>query len=147
MSKKAARELAKQKRVTWDISPVTRKTESKKVYNRKKRSHDRYDDYGMGVFLTCQTAGYYLGIPPMAVSLGMRNNLLPIGFAIHNEEKDHSFSESWSYYIVAERLIAYKHGRITEVQIQNVEKSLTEIIKQFESLKSELVFILSESAE
>ena len=51
MSKKAARELAKQKRVTWDISPVTRKTESKKVYNRKKRSHDRYDDYGMGVFL------------------------------------------------------------------------------------------------
>ena len=51
MGKKAARELAKQKRVTWDISPVTRKTESKKVYNRKKRSHDRYDDYGMGVFL------------------------------------------------------------------------------------------------
>ena len=51
MSKKAARELAKQKRVTWDISPVTRKTESKKLYNRKKRSHDRYDDYGMGVFL------------------------------------------------------------------------------------------------
>ena len=51
MSKKAARELAKQKRVTWDISPVTRKMESKKVYNRKKRSHDRYDDYGMGVFL------------------------------------------------------------------------------------------------
>jgi hypothetical protein len=97
--------------------------------------------------ITWQAAGYYLGIPPMAVSLGMRNNLLPIGFAIHNEEKDHSFSESWSYYIVAERLIAYKHGRITEVQIQNVEKSLTEIIKQFESLKSELVFILSESAE
>ena len=51
MSKKAARELAKQKRVTWDISPVTRKMESKKIYNRKKRSHDRYDDYGMGVFL------------------------------------------------------------------------------------------------
>ena len=51
MGKKAARELAKQKRVTWDISPVTRKTESKKVYNRKKHSHDRYDDYGMGVFL------------------------------------------------------------------------------------------------
>ena len=51
MGKKAARELAKQKRVTWDISPVTRKMESKKIYNRKKRSHDRYDDYGMGVFL------------------------------------------------------------------------------------------------
>ena len=53
MSKKAAKDLAKQKRVTWDISPVTRKTESKKLYNRKKRSHDRYDDYGMGVFLCC----------------------------------------------------------------------------------------------
>ena len=53
MSKKAARELAKQKRVTWDISPVTRKMESKKIYNRKKHSHDRYDDYGMGVFLCC----------------------------------------------------------------------------------------------
>ena len=51
MGKKAARELAKQKRVTWDISPVTRKMESKKIYSRKKRSHDRYDDYGMGVFL------------------------------------------------------------------------------------------------
>ena len=53
MSKKAAKELAKQKRVTWDISTVTRKMESKKVYNRKKRSHDRYDDYGMGVSLCC----------------------------------------------------------------------------------------------
>lgn len=53
MNKKAAKELAKQKRVTWDISPVTRKMESKKIYNRKKRSHDCYDDYGMGVFLFC----------------------------------------------------------------------------------------------
>lgn len=51
LSKKAAKELAKQKRVIWNISPITRKTESKKVYNRKKRSHDRYEDYGMGVFL------------------------------------------------------------------------------------------------
>jgi hypothetical protein len=37
--------------------------------------------------ITCKIAGEYLGISSMAVSMGMRNNLLPIGFAIHNEEK------------------------------------------------------------
>ena len=35
--------------------------------------------------ITCKIAGDYLGISPMAVSIGMRNNLLPIGFAVHNE--------------------------------------------------------------
>ncbi len=44
MSKKAAKELAKQKRVTWDIPPVPRKMDSKKIYTRPKRYHDRYDD-------------------------------------------------------------------------------------------------------
>lgn len=38
--------------------------------------------------ITCKIAADYLGISPMAVSIGMRNNLLPIGFAIHNEERD-----------------------------------------------------------
>ncbi len=77
MSKKAAKELAKQKRVTWDISPVTRKTESKKLYNRKKRSHDRYDDYGMGVFLcrpfieiTCNVRRYIVVRRPAADRAG-----------------------------------------------------------------------------
>lgn len=37
--------------------------------------------------ITCKIAADYLGISPMAVSIGMRNDLLPIGFAIHNEEK------------------------------------------------------------
>jgi len=27
---------------------VTKKVESKKLYNRKRKAHDRYDDYGMG---------------------------------------------------------------------------------------------------
>ncbi|HCM14328.1 MAG TPA: hypothetical protein DHW85_14250 [Lachnospiraceae bacterium] len=37
MSKKARRELDKARRSTWGaLSPVTRKVESKKVYNRKK---------------------------------------------------------------------------------------------------------------
>ena len=57
MGKKALKELAKKKRVTWGISPVTRKAGSKKLYDRKKRSHDREDDYGMGVFLSRDTAG------------------------------------------------------------------------------------------
>jgi len=34
-----------------------------------------------------------LGISSQAVALGLRNNLLPIGFAIHNEGKDRRFTE------------------------------------------------------
>ena len=83
----------------------------------------------------------------MAVSMGMRNNLLPIGFAIHNEEKDTRYSESWSYHIIAERLIAYNHGKISEVRVQNIENNLKTIIKEFESMKNDLLFILSENAE
>lgn len=44
--------------------------------------------------ITCKIAGEYLGISSMAVSMGMRNNLLPIGFAIHNEENDRPYSET-----------------------------------------------------
>lgn len=93
--------------------------------------------------ITCRIAADYLGISPMAVSIGMRNDLLPIGFAIHNEDR---FSDSWSYQIIAERLIAYKHGKITEVQVQNIEKSLNTIISQFVEMKKDLLFILSENA-
>lgn len=94
--------------------------------------------------ITCKIASEYLGISPMAVSIGMRNNLLPIGFAIHNEDR---YSESWSYHIIAERLIAYKYGRISEVQVENIEKSLNTIISQFEEMKQDLLFILSGNEE
>ena len=94
--------------------------------------------------ITCKIAADYLGIAPMAVSIGMRNDLLPIGFAIKNEDK---YSESWSYQIIDERLIAYKHGKITNIQVQNIEKNLDTIISQFEEMKKDLLFILSESAE
>ena len=47
MSKKARRQLDAQQRATWQYSPVTKKIDSKKLYNRKKRSHDRMD-CGMG---------------------------------------------------------------------------------------------------
>lgn len=95
--------------------------------------------------ITCKIAADYLGISPMAVSIGMRNNLLPIGFAVHNEERDRAYSESWSYNIIAERLIAYKYGRISEIQVHNIEKNLSTIIQQFEKMKNDLVFLLSEN--
>lgn len=54
MSKKARRELARAKRQTWACSPVSRRIENKKRYDRKRKSHDRYDDGSMGlVFLFC----------------------------------------------------------------------------------------------
>ena len=97
--------------------------------------------------ITCKSAGDYLGISSMAVSIGMRNNLLPIGFAVHNEDRDRTYSESWTYHIIAERLIAYKYGRISEVQVQNIEKNLSTIIQQFEEMKKDLVFLLSENGD
>ena len=49
--KKAQKELNRQQRKTWDFSPVTRIVADKKQYNRKKKPHDRYDDYGHGIFV------------------------------------------------------------------------------------------------
>ncbi len=94
--------------------------------------------------ITCKIAGDYLGISPMAVSIGMRNDLLPIGFAVHNEDR---YTDSWSYHIIDERLIAYKYGKISEVQVQNIEKNLETIIRQFQEMKKDLLFILSEDAK
>ncbi len=50
LSKKAQKELNRQRRMTWEFSPVTKTVESKKLYNRKKNSYDRHVDYGIGVF-------------------------------------------------------------------------------------------------
>lgn len=107
----------------------------------------KYTDEELRKFkkITLKIAGDYLGISQHAVGIGMRNNLLPIGLAIHNKEKDRRFSESWSYNIVAERLIAYNHGTISEVRVQNIENSLDNIVEEFSSLKQELLFILSEN--
>ncbi len=93
--------------------------------------------------ITCKIAADYLGISPMAVSIGMRNELLPIGFAIHNKDR---YTDSWSYQIIGERLIAYKYGRITNVQVESIEKNLETMITQFEEMKKDLLFILSENA-
>ena len=47
LSKKARRELDGRRRAVWLYSPITKKIESKKIYNRKK-SHVRFEDDGMG---------------------------------------------------------------------------------------------------
>ena len=49
LGKKARKQLGSEQRATWAFSPVTKKVESKKLYNRKRNPHDRYNDYGMGV--------------------------------------------------------------------------------------------------
>lgn len=48
MSKKAQKELNLRRRKVWDLSPVTKTVDSRKVYNRKRNARDRYDD-GTGV--------------------------------------------------------------------------------------------------
>ena len=45
LSKKARKELNAKQRATWSFSPVTKKVESKKLYNRKRKSADLNDDY------------------------------------------------------------------------------------------------------
>ena len=52
MSKKAQRENDKAQRVVWgNISPVTQKIESKKVYNRKKVRREKDDFYFVESFI------------------------------------------------------------------------------------------------
>ena len=50
LSKKAQKELNRQRRTMWDFSPVSRTVDSKKLYNRKRNTRDRYDENGAGVF-------------------------------------------------------------------------------------------------
>lgn len=94
--------------------------------------------------ITIKIAAEYLGISTPMLTLGMRNNLLPIGFAVKNED---TYRDSWTYSIIPERLIAYNHGKINEVQVANIEKNLNTIIHQFEEMKRDLVFLLSENEE
>ena len=92
--------------------------------------------------ITIKIAADYLGISTNLLTLGMRNNVLPIGFAVKNEDACRE-----SYSIIPERLIAYNHGKINEIQVEGIEKNLSRIISQFEDLKRDLVFLLSEKEE
>lgn len=89
--------------------------------------------------ITCKIAADYLGISPMAVSYGMQQEKLPIGFATHNKDR---YTDSWSYNIIAERLIAYNHGTISEIQVQGIEHNLDRIITEFTEMKKDLSFLL-----
>ena len=51
LSKKAQKELNRQRRVTWEFSPVIKTVDSRKIYSRKKKAQDR-DDYGLSFFYT-----------------------------------------------------------------------------------------------
>ena len=50
LSKKAQKELNRQRRTMWGFSPVTKTVDSRKRYNRKRNARDRYDNDGTGVF-------------------------------------------------------------------------------------------------
>ena len=89
--------------------------------------------------ITCKIAGEYLGISPMAVSYGMQQERLPIGFAIQTKDR---YTNSWSYNIIPERLIAYNHGTINEIQVQSIENNLSRIIEEFTEMKQDLSFLL-----
>lgn len=43
LSRQARKKLDSTKRVCWEISPITRKVASKKLYNRKRKSDDLND--------------------------------------------------------------------------------------------------------
>lgn len=72
LSKKARRKLNAEKRTTWAFSPVTKRVESKKIYNRKKISRTDQDEDGSGDFIYCR-ASFYSGThsrrysPPRAI--------------------------------------------------------------------------------
>ena len=65
LGKKARRALDAEKRATWSFSPVTRKVENKKHYDRKKSAHVWKDDFGMSAFCLSQV---YSAINPFACS-------------------------------------------------------------------------------
>ena len=48
LGKRARKELDRKQRTEWNFSPVTRRVESKKVYNRRQKPYDRYDEHGIG---------------------------------------------------------------------------------------------------
>ena len=54
LSKKAQKELNRQRRVTWDFSPVTKAVDSRKIYSRKRKAQNR-DDYGLSFYFSFNT--------------------------------------------------------------------------------------------
>lgn len=85
--------------------------------------------------ISTKIAGDYLGVPPMAVAIGLRDERLPIGYAVKR-------SNQWSYYIIAERLVAYKNGNLNECLINGIENKLDNIINNFSLFRDDLLELL-----
>ena len=86
LSKKARRALDAEKRAAWGFSPVTRKVENKKYYDRKKQPPVRDDD----------PAGAVLRPPLPVVPGGYRHSIQELFFAAYNERKFRRI-DSYSY--------------------------------------------------
>ena len=52
LGKKAKKALDAQRRALWEIPPATKRIESKKRYDRKKRSRVQWDDWNTGAFFS-----------------------------------------------------------------------------------------------
>lgn len=91
--------------------------------------------------ITNKIAGDYLGVSPMFIAMGMRQDRLPIGFAVKNN------NGGWSYHIIAERLIAYKNGKLTEILVDGIEDKLNKIIENFDDMKQDLITLLKEKSK
>ena len=91
--------------------------------------------------ITLKIAGDYLGISSQAVAMGLRNNLLPIGLLFITKKEIDVSLRSWSYHIIAERMISYNHGKLSEIRVENIETSLDKIIEEFNGFKTRFTFL------
>ena len=73
MSKKAQKELNRQRRVTWDFSPVTKTVDSRKIYSRKRKAQNR-EDYGLSFFYT---GLYWNENPDIHIIVWKRTQIIP----------------------------------------------------------------------
>ena len=74
LGKKARRKLDNQNRRFWLISPVTKTFESKKQYNRKRKSHDYLRDWNHGIFLSIWNKSLLMVPDPTVVYGDCRND-------------------------------------------------------------------------
>ena len=98
LSKKARKELDAKKRTTWAFSPVTKKVESKKIYNRKKAAHVWKDDSSMSGF--CCTGDGAAANAICMCAFNLRRALLAVR---SDAQKDYFDEESWKTFAEREQ--------------------------------------------
>ena len=79
LGKKARRRQDSERRALWPVPPVTRKIESARLYNRKKRAHARAYSEDMSSFF--RQARFNLPAPSAAPSITRSTHtmLAPVG--------------------------------------------------------------------